>query len=111
MLGDLPHDAATEAAIEALLLAGCTTFVCYGPRCEALHDLVDDIHLGDGHRDFRDVMTTWHAGEGAVEVAFYLWACSGFREGEVAMLITPSRDEEMVDAILGAQAAVDADDD
>lgn len=110
VLGDLPHDPGTEAAIDQLLLAGCKTFVCYGPRCEALHDLVDDILVGDGHRGIEHVMTSWHPGESAAEVAFYLWECTELGDGDVAMLVTPGGDEEMVDAILRAPAEADRDD-
>ena len=44
-----------------LWLLGCAYFAAWGPGCERLHDIMDEVALGDTpYKNFRCVMTTWH---------------------------------------------------
>jgi len=49
---------------EAMLGAGCVYFCCWGPDCERVHDVIDEVYVGDRTSSAKDagtVMTTWHA--------------------------------------------------
>jgi hypothetical protein len=46
-----------------LLDAGCVYFCCWGPGCERVHDVIDEVYAGDGMSisdDESTIMTTWH---------------------------------------------------
>ena len=47
---------------EKLLALGCVYFCCRGAGCERVHDIVDEVSVGDGSTNvaWLDVMTTWH---------------------------------------------------
>lgn len=47
------------------LLASGLCYVCtWGPDCERVHDIFDEIHVGDGSRDSdTEFMSTWHDAE------------------------------------------------
>jgi hypothetical protein len=46
---------------EALMESGCTYFVCWGPDCERVHDIVDECRESNASRI--GILTTWHADE------------------------------------------------
>jgi hypothetical protein len=61
--------------IEPLLRAGASYFVCWGPDCERVHDIIDEIisHPDNqfGVPDESCIMTTWHASEPLREALFF----------------------------------------
>ena len=48
-----------SALIDPLIKAGCVYFVCWGPSCEWVHDIIDESTLDTEGV----VMTTWHSDE------------------------------------------------
>lgn len=62
----VPPDA-VSAFVEPLLRAGASYFVCWGPDCERVHDMIDEMVSSPG-REFgvpegSCIMTTWHDSE------------------------------------------------
>jgi hypothetical protein len=58
---------AVSAFIEPVLRAGASYFVCWGPDCERVHDIIDEM-LSDPDNDYgvpddSCIMTTWHDSE------------------------------------------------
>jgi hypothetical protein len=56
-----------SALVEPLLRAGASYFVCWGPDCERVHDIIDEI-ASYPDNDFgvpedSCIMTTWHSSE------------------------------------------------
>jgi len=58
--------------VEPMLRAGASYFLCWGPGCERVHDIVDDI-APDGPGT---VLTTWHAEESLREALWFLLTCT-----------------------------------
>jgi hypothetical protein len=50
------------AFCEKLLRAGCVYFCAWGPDCERVHDVMDEVIVGENppKSAFADIMTTWH---------------------------------------------------
>src|SRR5262245_30048455 len=71
------RDASANAVsdfIEPLLRAGGSYFVCWGPDCERVHDIIDDmVCLPDyfGVPDESCIMTTWHSSEPLREALWF----------------------------------------
>jgi hypothetical protein len=68
---------AISQLVEALLRAGSSYFVCWGPDCMRVHDIVDELaSYPDSEFDFPAssvVMTTWHEREPLAEaLEFFL---------------------------------------
>ena len=63
-----------------LLDAGCRYFVCFGPKSESVHDLIDDVVLNHGGDS---VPTTFHDDETVEDVAnfFKIVVMSGMAHG------------------------------
>ena len=61
-------------AAEHVLGSGCAYVCAWGPRCEFVHDIFDEVFVGDGTNleNKRHVMTTWHAKESLEEALWYL---------------------------------------
>jgi hypothetical protein len=63
------------AFVEPLLRAGATYFVCWGPDCERVHDIIDEIvcHPGNDLGLIEDsvIMTTWHSSEPLREALWF----------------------------------------
>lgn len=61
---DVPTDSISSVA-NALLSHGCVYFCCSGPDSERVHDIIDEVIVGDGSSNvaWLDVMTTWHSKE------------------------------------------------
>ena len=58
-----------------LIALGCAYFCAWGPGCERVHDIMDELALGDHppETDIGCLMTTWHAKESLAEaVDFFL---------------------------------------
>jgi hypothetical protein len=55
----------TIARVAARLLASGLIWVCvWGPDCERVHDIFDEIHIGDGTTEPSfTLMSTWHSDE------------------------------------------------
>lgn len=63
---------------EKLLRSGCVYLCAWGPGCERVHDIMDEIIVGDNppESSFADIMTTDHAHDSLTEALdfFLLWA-------------------------------------
>jgi hypothetical protein len=58
-----------------LIAFGCAYFCAWGPGCERVHDIMDELAVGDNppETDLGCLMTTWHARESlAAAVDFFL---------------------------------------
>ncbi len=69
-----------SAFVEPLLRAGASYFVCWGPDCERVHDIIDEIVSYPGN-DFgvpegSCIMTTWHASESLRKALWFFLANS-----------------------------------
>ena len=56
-----------SSIVDPLLRAGAAYFICWGPDCERVHDIVDEL-VWNPQNNFRvpedsSVMTTWHDSE------------------------------------------------
>jgi hypothetical protein len=58
--------------------------VC-GEDCEAVHDQIDDIVVGDGSDGGRFLLTSWHTGESLDEVIEFAGICDP-RDEEVQVV-------------------------
>ena len=70
---------AISSMAKKLLDAGCVYFCCWGPDCERVHDVIDEVIVGEGVTPiaWSGVMTTWHDKEPLKEAAeFFLWAAA-----------------------------------
>ena len=70
---------AIGAMAKKLLDAGVAYFCCWGPDCERVHDIIDDVIVGAGVTPiaWADVMTTWHNEDSLKEATeFFLWSAS-----------------------------------
>jgi hypothetical protein len=67
---------AVSAFVEPLLRAGASYFVCWGPDCERVHDIIDAmVSYPDnefGVPEDSCIMTTWHASEPLREALWFL---------------------------------------
>ena len=66
---------AVSAFVEPLLDASASYFVCWGPDCERVHDIIDEM-VSYPHHDFgvpnnSCIMTTWHASEPLREALWF----------------------------------------
>lgn len=69
-----------SALIDPLIKAGCVYFVCWGPSCEWVHDVIDESVV-----DVEDlIVTTWHSQESLEEALWYFlnvtWPGEEFEE-------------------------------
>src|SRR5262245_48968823 len=74
----LPVDAIAGLG-ELLLNAGAAYFCCWGPDCERVHDVIDEVIVGTGVTPigWADVMTTWHAKDSLkAATEFFLWSAA-----------------------------------
>jgi hypothetical protein len=68
---------AVSALVEPLLRAGASYFVCWGPDCERVHDIIDEM-VSYPDNDFgvpedSCIMTSWHTSEPLGEaIRFFL---------------------------------------
>ena len=74
--GDFTKTAASELVqlVTGLIEAGACYFICWGDGCEAVHDLIDDILIGDDRFASEEtiIMTTWHSDETIEDALFFL---------------------------------------
>jgi len=69
---------AIAAFVESLLRRGASCFVCWGPECERVHDIIDEI-ASDPDNDLgvpegSCVMTTWHSSASLREALWFFLA-------------------------------------
>jgi hypothetical protein len=87
----LETDAISKFA-SAALNCGMVYFCAWGPDCERLHDLVDEVIVNDelGERRFTGpnandvIFTTWHSKEGLSEALDFFITCAEPTEGFLA---------------------------
>jgi hypothetical protein len=94
--------AAIAGFAEKLLTLGCVYFCCRGADCERVHDVIDQVLVGDGSTNvtWLDVMTTWHDKDSLDDaVAFFLdSACPADRylnECRTALAVTVGNEFEV----------------
>jgi len=65
-----------SSLVESLLLAGAAYFVCWGPDCERVHDIIDEVVVEAAWAAVapaeRCIMTTWHDSEPLSEAIRFL---------------------------------------
>ena len=70
--------AQVSAVVEPLLRAGACYFVCWGPDCGRVHDIIDEIAAKAGSESGipKDdvIMTTWHDSEPLKEALWFFLA-------------------------------------
>lgn len=68
------------ALVDPLIKAGCVYFVCWGPSCEWVHDIIDE---SDPNSE-GVIMTTWHSEESLEEAIWFFlnvtWPDKEFEE-------------------------------
>ncbi len=64
--------------VERVLRAGASYFVCWGPDCERVHDIIDELVTNEnfGIPDETCIMTTWHEEEALSEALFFFLVAS-----------------------------------
>ncbi|MGC3989417.1 MAG: hypothetical protein QM796_07015 [Chthoniobacteraceae bacterium] len=69
----------TIARMAEWLLASGLIYVCvWGPDCERVHDIFDEVHAGDGRTEPSfTLMSTWHSNE-PLEEAIWFFIMSAF---------------------------------
>lgn len=67
-----------ESLIAPLLRAGASYFVCWGPDCERVHDIVDELVCAPdndfGVPEDACIMTTWHSNQTLREALWFFLA-------------------------------------
>jgi hypothetical protein len=68
---DVPSSTIAAAA-ESLLESGLTTVCTWGPDCERVHDVFDEVYVGDAsHEPSFILMSTWHSSDTLAEAVHY----------------------------------------
>ncbi len=84
--------------IDKLIKLDCKYFVCAGKNSEQLHDFIDDvifdISLSSGHKNYTDIMTTWHNADTDEEVAFFFLHLTDISNGLLIVFLDESRSED-----------------
>ena len=69
-----------SAVIDPLIRAGASCFVCWGPDCERVHDIIDEmISAPDndyGVPEGACIMTTWHDSEPLCDAIRFVLRCA-----------------------------------
>lgn len=67
-----------SSVVEPLLRAGASYVVCWGPDCERVHDIIDEIasHPNFGAPPDSCIMTTWHPDVPLGEALWFFLSCS-----------------------------------
>ena len=62
---------------ERLLSLGLIYVCVWGPDCERVHDLFDEVHMGDGSMEPTFVfMSTWHSKDTLEEAIWFFLSCA-----------------------------------
>ena len=71
---------AVTALVDPVLRAGASYFVCWGPDCERVHDIIDEMVSNPdnafGVPEGFCIMTTWHSPEPFRDALFHVLFCS-----------------------------------
>ena len=74
------HDVSTEtvARVAGRFLAAGLIYVCvWGPDCKRVHDIFDEVYVGDGTTTpGSDMMSTWHDDEPLEEAIWFFLECA-----------------------------------
>jgi len=74
---DVSTDSIAQVA-QRLLEAGLIWICAWGPDCQRVHDVFDEVHVGDGTTEPPfTLMSTWHSGE-PLEEAVWFFVNSAF---------------------------------
>jgi len=80
---DIPADTIASVA-ERFLALGLTCVCVWGPDCERVHDLFDEVHVGDGSTEPTfTFMSTWHSDEPMEEALWYFLQCAFPMDSEI----------------------------
>ena len=77
---------ALPSFVEACLRDGVELIAVVGPDWENVHDLIDDLIIGDGSDDSRYVATSWHTDESFDEVLEFAHHWTAKAEGQVQVV-------------------------
>ena len=62
---------------ERFLVSGLIYVCVWGPDCERVHDIFDEVHVGDGGTEPAfTFMSTWHADERVEEALWFFLQCA-----------------------------------
>lgn len=78
------------ALAEASISRGACWVSTWGPDCERVHDIFDEVAVGDGLAEPASVLTTWHDDEPLSETLSFFWDsafCPGDRESGPLRLV------------------------
>jgi len=78
--------AALADFVEDCLRDGVELIAVCGEGCEDVHDLIDDLIVGDGSEEKRFIATSWHTGELLDEVLDFADICGAGGSGAVQVV-------------------------
>lgn len=84
VLGDatgIPVDSLSALA-EASMERGIYWLSAWGPDCGRVHDIFDEVAVGDGTTESVEVITTWHDDEPLGEALSFFWHSARPYEGQ-----------------------------
>lgn len=99
-----------SAFIVPLLKAGASYFVCWGPDCERVHDIIDEVVSAEGERygvpDDACIMTSWHDSKPLEEALWFFlvntWPDPYYEDTTQAVLAISVGEKEWYAAICSA---------
>jgi hypothetical protein len=65
---------ALQDLVETWIVRKVSLVAVHGEGCEAVHDLVDQLIVGDGGNEDRFIITTWHENEPIEDVVEFVGA-------------------------------------
>lgn len=74
------NETAIAAFVERCLSEGVAIIAVVGEGCEAVHDRLDDLIVGNGSDPKRFILTSWHEGESLEEVIAFMKSLEGKAE-------------------------------
>jgi hypothetical protein len=62
---------------EKFLDKGLRYLCAWGPDCKRVHDIFDEVYVGDGNEPYKfNLMTTWHADDSFGEALWFFLNCA-----------------------------------
>ena|ERR1700736_6744226 len=103
------------ARIAERLLQQGVRYVCvWGPDCERVHDIFDEMYVGKGDEPYKfDLMTTWHKNDSIGEALWFFLNCAKVdaeltRRGSFAVKIgTPANSGPIAELIQRIEEFID----
>ena len=77
---------ALPSFVEACLRDRVELIAVVGPDCENVHDLIDDVIIGDGSDTTRFIVTSWHTDEPLNDVLEFARDWTAKTEGQVQIV-------------------------